>query len=109
MVRAIAAVAHTREQAATLVTIAFYENTLDASRGVPLGMCSRLCAVHCTRCHVEPLRTTVRHALHVLRRGRRQCSTLVGTLAYFHHGTTCAIDDYSQREAHTVARLLAAR
>lgn len=104
---AIAATDATPGEATTLLAIALHENSLDPSRGVPLGMCARLCRTHCGGCHREPLVDTARAALHVLRVGMAECGTLAGALARYHHGGGCRVDAFAAREARSVARVRA--
>jgi len=105
-VRAISRVTHDRREAAALLTISLYENGIGRA-GVPFGVCSHLCNLHCTRCRTEPLAASARVALRVWRRSLRVCGpSLVNRFAFYHHGTDCTVDRYAGREAATMTTIL---
>jgi len=96
---AIATVAHTREDAALLVTTSFYETTL-GRKGIPFG-------ISCCWRKSMPLAQAAGVALHVLHVGRRLCGPdPARVFAHYMIGNRCSPNDHQTRRARTMQALL---
>lgn len=100
---AVAKTANSREEAAMLTVIAFYETTFRPYRRqwiAPFGMtcCFRQSA---------PLTYWASRALRIMRAARACGRRYDVQLGYFHSGS-CRIDGYASRQARTIRRLLQA-
>jgi hypothetical protein len=98
----IAQVASSREQAAEMVAVSFYESTF--TRGIPFGLSAwkpRYCA---------PLVEWAATAAAWLERAHRACGrSRIAILSWYHRGYCDPHDRYAQRQARLVRRLLARR
>lgn len=101
LAQAITSAAHTREDAAELLTTAFVETSFRAGR-VPFGLTCRSC-----REAARALDTAAVRALAILRAGRA-CGSRARAFAHYRLGR-CADDPEGARRARIVARLLAHR
>ena len=115
VIRAIWRATHRRIDAAALLAISYHENSIGRA-GVPFGVCNHLCSDHCTHCRTEPVTNSARVALRIWRRSgtRQACGThasIQQRLRYYHSGACSGWreDGFVEREAATVARILARR
>ncbi len=97
--RAIAAAAQTREEAALLTTIDFYETRFERA-GIPFGMVSWR-----RRLEGQPLEARARATLQMYAMTQRCGTDVAVRLGWFHTGH-CREDSFSVREARTYREVL---
>jgi hypothetical protein len=97
---AIAQTAESRDEAAVLLTISFYETRFERN-GVPFGVVSRRRQIA-----GQPLEVAARAALGMYRVTRR-CGRHVAVRLGWYHTGNCRADAFSRREARTHGRVMA--